>query len=97
MIGIHQDLLKRAEAGKPVRFAVIGAGQMGVDIVSQTGQMTGMEVTAVVPLYGFAAARLHPGTYDTLLLNFLESVFGGTTGASDSAQPLSKGLQAASE
>lgn len=47
MIGIHQDLLKRAEAGKPVRFAVIGAGQMGVDIVSQTGQMTGMEVTAV--------------------------------------------------
>ena len=59
MIGIHQDLLKRAEAGNPVRFGIIGAGQMGVDIVSQTGQMTGMEAVAVADINLERAAQAY--------------------------------------
>lgn len=50
MIGMHGDLLKRAAAGNPVRFAIIGAGQMGVDMVAQVHQMSGIEVTAVADL-----------------------------------------------
>ncbi|HVN81053.1 MAG TPA: NAD(P)-dependent oxidoreductase, partial [Terriglobia bacterium] len=50
MIGLHRDLEKRAQAGRPVRFAIIGAGQMGIDIVSQTQKMQGIEVRAVADL-----------------------------------------------
>ena len=50
MIGMDQDLARRAQAGQPVRFAIVGAGQMGVDMVSQVHQMKGMEVVAVADL-----------------------------------------------
>ncbi|MGD1833915.1 MAG: NAD(P)H-dependent oxidoreductase [Sphaerochaetaceae bacterium] len=38
------------EAGKPIRVAVVGAGQMGTEIVTQIGEMVGMQVTVVVDL-----------------------------------------------
>jgi predicted homoserine dehydrogenase-like protein len=50
VIGIHSDLERRAETGKPIRFAIAGTGQMGVDIVAQVHQMTGIEVVAVSDL-----------------------------------------------
>ena len=50
MIGLDRDLAARAEARRPVRFAIVGAGQMGADIVSQVGQMKGMEVVALADL-----------------------------------------------
>lgn len=50
MIGIYRDLERRAEDRNPVRFAVVGAGQMGVDIVSQVGRMRGIETAAVVDI-----------------------------------------------
>ncbi len=50
MIGLHRDLEKRAQTAKPVRFAIIGAGQMGIDIVSQTQMMQGIQVRAVADL-----------------------------------------------
>jgi predicted homoserine dehydrogenase-like protein len=50
MIGIHKDLLERAEQRRPIRFAIVGAGQMGVDIVSEVQQMRGIEVSAVADL-----------------------------------------------
>jgi len=34
-------------AGRPVRIGLIGAGQMGTDIVVQTAHMPGIEVAAV--------------------------------------------------
>lgn len=48
MIGIHQDLEKRAR--NPIRFAIVGAGQMGVDMVAQVTRMPGMEVAAVADI-----------------------------------------------
>ncbi|MCX6627293.1 MAG: hypothetical protein NTW28_06660, partial [Candidatus Solibacter sp.] len=50
MTGIHQDLARRAEARNPIRFAVVGAGQMGTDIVSQVHCMRGIEVAAIADL-----------------------------------------------
>lgn len=48
MIGIHQDLERRAR--NPIRFAIVGAGQMGVDMVAQVTRMTGLEVAAVADI-----------------------------------------------
>src|SRR5437763_1157791 len=50
LTGIHQDLARRAEAHKPIRFAVVGAGQMGTDIVSQVYCMRGIDVAAIADL-----------------------------------------------
>ena len=50
MIGIHDDLARRAESGRPIRFAILGAGQMGVDMTAQVQQMKGLEVSAVADI-----------------------------------------------
>jgi predicted homoserine dehydrogenase-like protein len=58
-------LAERANAGNPIRVAVIGAGQMGTEIVTQIGEMQGMRVHVVVDLTeekaksGYAHAK-HP-------------------------------------
>ncbi len=44
MIGLHEELASRAKAGKPVRIGLIGAGQMGTDVVAQVKMMRGIEV-----------------------------------------------------
>jgi predicted homoserine dehydrogenase-like protein len=45
---LAEALAARARAGRPVRIGLIGAGQMGTDILVQTAQMTGIEVVAAV-------------------------------------------------
>ena len=50
MIGLYRDLEKRAAEGRPIRFGLIGAGQMGVDIVSQVSRMQGIQVSAIADL-----------------------------------------------
>jgi predicted homoserine dehydrogenase-like protein len=45
---MHEDLQRRAQ--NPIRFAIVGAGQMGVDMVSQVTRMQGIEVTAVADI-----------------------------------------------
>ena len=50
MIGLYQDLEKRAAEGRPIRCGLIGSGQMGVDIVSQVSCMKGIEVSAIADL-----------------------------------------------
>ena len=47
---IDKKLLEREAAGRPVAVAVVGAGQMGSEIICQIGEMKGMEVLAVVDL-----------------------------------------------
>ena len=47
---IDTKLLERERAGRPIALAVVGAGQMGTEIISQIGEMKGMEVCAVVDL-----------------------------------------------
>jgi predicted homoserine dehydrogenase-like protein len=48
LIGMHEDLARRA--GNPIRFAIVGAGQMGVDMVSQVSRMKGIDVAAVADI-----------------------------------------------
>ena len=43
---IAEGLARRQREGRPVRIGLIGAGQMGTDIVVQTNLMTGIEVVA---------------------------------------------------
>jgi predicted homoserine dehydrogenase-like protein len=46
-VGLARDLAERAKAGKPVRIGLIGAGEMGTDIVTQVARMQGLTVGAV--------------------------------------------------
>jgi len=43
---VAEGLARREREGRPVRIGLIGAGQMGTDIVVQTNLMTGIEVVA---------------------------------------------------
>lgn len=48
MVEIDRRLAERAAQGRPVRVALLGAGQMGSEIVTQIGEMKGIEVSVVV-------------------------------------------------
>jgi predicted homoserine dehydrogenase-like protein len=50
MIGINRELAARAAAGNPVRVGLIGAGQMGTDVVAETQMMQGIEIVAVADI-----------------------------------------------
>ncbi|MEP0944389.1 MAG: Gfo/Idh/MocA family oxidoreductase [Rhizobiaceae bacterium] len=46
--GLAADLAAREEAGKSVRVCVIGAGEMGTDLVTAIRQMRGVEIASIV-------------------------------------------------
>ena len=46
--GLAADLAAREEAGNPVRVCVIGAGEMGTDLVTAIRQMPGLDIAAIV-------------------------------------------------
>lgn len=48
MNAIDQKLEERELSGQPVRVGLVGAGQMGQEIIAQVGHMKGMEVAVVV-------------------------------------------------
>jgi predicted homoserine dehydrogenase-like protein len=50
MMGLNERLEAREKAGNPVRIGLIGAGQMGTDVVAQTTMMKGIKVTAVADI-----------------------------------------------
>jgi predicted homoserine dehydrogenase-like protein len=50
MYEIDTRLREREAAGKPIRVGLIGAGQMGTEIVAQIGEMVGMDVAVIVDL-----------------------------------------------
>lgn len=50
MYEIDGKLADRERQGRPVMVAIIGAGQMGTEIITQIGEMRGMEVAVVVDL-----------------------------------------------
>ena len=54
---IDRKLEEREKAGNPIRVALIGAGQMGTEIIAQIGEMAGMRVSVVVDLAMDIAAR----------------------------------------
>jgi predicted homoserine dehydrogenase-like protein len=58
---VAEGLDRRRRQGKPVRVGLIGAGQMGTDILVQTDLMPGIEVVAAadaIPENVFAARRI---------------------------------------
>ena len=50
MIGLNYELAAREAAGNPVRIGIIGAGQMGTDVVAQTTTMKGVDAVAVADI-----------------------------------------------
>jgi predicted homoserine dehydrogenase-like protein len=50
MHAYNEKLAELELTGNPIRVAVIGAGQMGTEIVTQIGEMQGMRTTVVVDL-----------------------------------------------
>jgi len=50
MIGLNQDLLERHQEQKPVRVGMIGAGQMGIDVVAEVTQMKGIDIVAIADI-----------------------------------------------
>jgi len=49
-MSLHERLLQRAEQRKPVTFAVVGAGQMGTGLISQTSPLPWFDVAAVADI-----------------------------------------------
>ena len=50
MNAINEKLEQREREKRPVRVGLIGAGQMGQEIIAQVGEMVGMDVVAVTDL-----------------------------------------------
>ena len=50
MIGLNQELAEREASGKPVRIGLIGAGQMGTDVVAETRMMKGIRVVSAADI-----------------------------------------------
>lgn len=46
-IGLAADLARRADEGRPIRIGLIGAGEMGTDIVTQVRHMPGLAIGAI--------------------------------------------------
>jgi predicted homoserine dehydrogenase-like protein len=44
MIGLNDELMQRQQNGNPVRVGLIGAGQMGTDVVAETSMMQGIKI-----------------------------------------------------
>ena len=64
MIGLNYELQERARRGEPVRIGLVGAGQMGVDVIAETTMMQGVEVVAAADIQparacdGYKTARV---------------------------------------
>jgi predicted homoserine dehydrogenase-like protein len=59
VIGINSELAERETAGNPVKVGLIGAGQMGVDVVAQVTKMKGIRVVAVADIDMERASRAY--------------------------------------
>jgi predicted homoserine dehydrogenase-like protein len=50
MYEIDTKLEQRERDGKPIQVGLVGAGQMGTEIITQIGEMVGMDIAVVVDL-----------------------------------------------
>jgi predicted homoserine dehydrogenase-like protein len=50
MLGLNEELAARGAAGHRVRIGMIGAGQMGVDVVAQVKMMKGIDVVVIADI-----------------------------------------------
>ena len=69
MYEIDRKLKELSQAGTPVRIALIGAGQMGKDIVSQISKMEGIICDIVVDVDSSIALEAYhlSGNYDNIV------------------------------
>jgi predicted homoserine dehydrogenase-like protein len=63
--GLARDLAARADAGKPIRIGLVGAGEMGTDIVSRVAHMQGIQIGVISELKPGAARRSIEIAYGT--------------------------------
>lgn len=57
LTGLARDLATRAESDRPIRIGLVGAGEMGTDIVSRVAHMHGVEIGAISELKPGAARK----------------------------------------
>lgn len=57
LTGLAKDLAAKAESGRPIRIGLVGAGEMGTDIVSRVALMDGIEIGAISELKAGAASK----------------------------------------
>ena len=57
LTGLAKDLAARGDTGKPIRIGLVGAGEMGTDIVSRVAQMQGISIGAISELKPGAARK----------------------------------------
>lgn len=50
MIGLNAELAEREASGEPVRIGLVGAGNMGTDVVAQVKRMKGIDVVVVADI-----------------------------------------------
>ena len=50
MIGLNEELALREKTGNPVKIGLIGAGQMGIDVVAAVKMMKGIDVVITVDI-----------------------------------------------
>ncbi len=65
--GIAADLAKLADENKPIQLGIIGAGEMGTDLVTQVMLMKGIEIAAITarrPHTAFDAIKIAYGNDD---------------------------------
>ncbi len=55
--GLARDLAARADSGHPIRIGLIGAGEMGTDIVTRVAHMSGIEIGAICDLNSAVAKK----------------------------------------
>jgi predicted homoserine dehydrogenase-like protein len=57
LTGLAKDLARRGEEGQPIRIGLVGAGEMGTDIVSRVAHMNGIAIGAISELKRGAARK----------------------------------------
>ena len=57
LTGLAKGLASRAESGRPVRIGLVGAGEMGTDIVTRVAHMPGIRIGAIAELNLPAAVK----------------------------------------
>ena len=91
-MNLHRLLLKRAEAGRPIRIAQIGAGKFGSMFLHQARRTAGLHVAGIadlsIPRARAALARIHwpDGCYDAATLD--DAIATGATHLTEDAMAL---------
>jgi len=55
--GLARDIARHAATAQPIRIGLVGAGEMGTDIIAAVAHMEGLEIGAIVELSTDAAAQ----------------------------------------